>query len=246
MVWVHTCEFPFNSELWGIRCGTHSTIRGVHTLFTPIDIQHAAAKGNLEGEGRSKGSVKGKRISHLCTLLSHLIKSYKTNSCFSCSMALSCNGSNNKRGEEWSEKTVTPPEHLIFTASRGLLSLVCHSMAGQTTYPPSSWGSVQTHCLSCMTKSNILQKEPAHINPTFDPNLSLKHPDFSDILILFPRGRKEWHKQDRRNIKKRPERQNWKKRYRSRCAWKERRKEGSRKGGRNNAHKTESNSKAMD
>lgn len=66
MVWVHTCVFPFYSELCGVRCGTHSTIRGVHTLFTPIDIQHAATEGHLgrrEMRGRDrkrKGQSQGK------------------------------------------------------------------------------------------------------------------------------------------------------------------------------------------
>lgn len=48
MVWVHTCVFPFYSELCAVRCGTHSTTRGVHTLFAPIDVQHAATEGHLE------------------------------------------------------------------------------------------------------------------------------------------------------------------------------------------------------
>lgn len=61
MVWVHTCVFPFYSELCGVRCGTHSTIRGVHTLFTPIDVQHAATEGHLvmkeRGEKRERDRV---------------------------------------------------------------------------------------------------------------------------------------------------------------------------------------------
>lgn len=72
MVWVHTCVFPFYSELCGVRCGTHSTIRGVHTLFTPIDVQHAATEGHLGGrerreEGREveKGSVSGEACKHI-------------------------------------------------------------------------------------------------------------------------------------------------------------------------------------
>lgn len=38
----------------------HSTIRGVHTLFTPIEIQHAATEGHLGRRAieRRRGSRK--------------------------------------------------------------------------------------------------------------------------------------------------------------------------------------------
>lgn len=80
MVWVHTCVFPFYSELCGVRGGTHSAIRCIHTLFTPIDVQHAATEGHLkrrEREGgtrerkQEKGSVNREAFKHISSSLAH-------------------------------------------------------------------------------------------------------------------------------------------------------------------------------
>lgn len=59
MMCVRTCDFPFySSEHSGAWGGCHSAMRGCsHTWFTPIDVQHAAAK-HLE---RRKGEEKDVR-----------------------------------------------------------------------------------------------------------------------------------------------------------------------------------------
>lgn len=97
--------FPFNSELCGVRCGAHSTIRGVHTWFTPIDVQHAATEGHLgrrEGRGRGGGGEEAERVRpggnaftlHTHGCLSHFDKSPDPKSCLRllCGFVLSTRG----------------------------------------------------------------------------------------------------------------------------------------------------------
>lgn len=135
MVWVHTCVFPFYSELCGVRCGTHSTIRGVHTLFTPIDVQHAATEGHL-GRGererkKVKGSVTGEAGKLIC--ISHAYKhmpftlSTKTTTqivVFSCCGTLFSIDENDKRQVECSEPSkegCQPPGLWLWTTRQGVV-----------------------------------------------------------------------------------------------------------------------------
>lgn len=159
MVWVHTCVFPFYSELCGVRCGTHSTIRGVHTLFTPIDVQHAATEGHLERRERETEGEKGRGMisqgaKHLhFTRVPQLNKGHNTNSLFLAAVRLCL---------AWWEERLEPcregcqPSGLWLLASQqGVVASTCRPQQDRADL-------AQIVCSSCITmsKNNLTRTQP--------------------------------------------------------------------------------------
>ncbi len=140
MVWVHTCVFPFNSELCAVRCGTHSTIRGVHTLFTPIDIQHAATEGHL-GRREEGGEKEREKVSHRGSMRKQLHVTLLTKATtqivvFSCCEALFSIDQNEKEASgviRALQRRLSAPRPLALDFPAGSCSIhVSLSRTGQT------------------------------------------------------------------------------------------------------------------
>lgn len=171
MVWVHTCVFPFYSELCGVRCGTHSTIRGVHTLFTPIDIQHTATEGRLGRGGRER---KRKGESHANAFTFHtqpkclpaLTKAGTQIVVFRRCMALLCTDKNekspvsgqrlaNKKKKRNEERKLSAPRLLVSDFLAGIYSVHMSPRGGKTH----CWGHKLLPCYTCCHIFHHTKKE---------------------------------------------------------------------------------------